>query len=481
MKKKIKAKFDLGGKAEVIAMAEGSSASFIADPICTSLPFLNANKFAFTKESLQKRASSMSRKPLNFMHEQKNIVGHVEKSGFGFDNEGRVTAFASGTMYSRIFPDLVEKMTRKDGFEMFKVSVEALFEDFSWILHTEAEADKVGEDSEVVHAGSDPDLDDIGLFSMWLFGTVRGLKHRGKDVALLLGGESESYEFVGLAVTDELAGSAADQNTRISVLASEMNGPVQFASKARMVKEADVTEFVLSMMIGDEASMEKFGVTKAERDLAIEEFKKSYGSILSAESMFRSPEDFIEEVEVAKELQADVVVSENEEEEEEECDEGEEEEEAEPELVPGEIICSEDLLEKHMLAAVSKQDELTREYVKKIDSLIAKMKKKNRIIARKDKKIEALSADIEAQRSKLEDEIKCIKDEFVEIKEEILALRKFELASLDSSDLAIRFEDDLKKMSYSAYVDFKKKFVGRKEKEIAKIDFEEQTRRAIKK
>lgn len=479
MKKKIKAKFDLGAKTEVIAMAEGSSASFIADPICTSLPFLNANRFAFTKESLQKRASSMSRKPLNFMHEQKNIVGHVEKSGFGFDNEGRVTAFASGTMYSRIFPDLVEKMTRKDGFEMFKVSVEASFEDFSWILHTEAEADKVGEDLEVVHAGSDPDLDDIGLFSMWLFGTVRGLKHRGKDVALLLGGESESYEFIGLAVTDELAGSAADQNARISVLASEMNGPVQFASKASMVKEADVTEFVLSMMIGDEASMEKFGVTKAERDLAVEEFKKSYGSILSAESMFRSPEDFIEEVEVPKELQSEVVVSEDGDEDEDE--DGEEEGEAEPEVIPGEIIYSEDLLEKHMLAAVSRQDELTREYVKKIDSFIVKMKKKNRIIARKDKKIEALSAQIDADRAKLEDEIKCIKDEFVEIKEEILALRKFELASLDSSDLAIRFEDDLKKMSYSAYVDFKKKFVGRQEKEIAKIDFEEQTRRAIKK
>jgi hypothetical protein len=458
--KKIKAKFNLPGGSEVIAMDEGTSASFVADPICTSLPYINANGFAFTKEGLQKKSVTMSRKPLNFMHEQKNIVGHVEKSGFSYDNEGRVTAFASGAMYRRIFPDLVEKMTKKDGFGMFKVSVEAGFEDFSWYLHEKTEENMLGANAELLHAGTDDELDDMGMFCMWLFGTVRGLKHRGKDVALVIGGESESCVFIGLAVTDELAGSAADQNTRISVLASEGMKATAARLRSSTITDDEITPFVMAMVSGSAEDVSSFGLTLEDRNELIESFVEECDELISVSSALRSDAAAeASEVAVVSEIPVEELLE---------------------ELASEQISEVVSKTTDEVTEAMERQDKITRGYVRKIDNLILASR-------RKDKKLKKLEAEVAKEKEntavKMEfavAEVGCLNDKIEEMSNELLALRKFELASMDASDLASNFEEDIKKMSTSAYADFKKKFLGTSRPAPAKVNFEEQTKRALR-
>lgn len=432
--------------------SDKSSAFFISDPICTSYPFVNLNHFIFKPEAIRKNVKSMAMKPLNFMHEQERIVGHVNSADFGMDSLGRTTGNASGVLYQRIFPDLVDKMINGQSYNMFKVSVEAQMNDMSWMLFDNYE--NIQESKQEKMLGEDPVLDGDAMFCLWLFGTLNGLKYNDKNVAVVIGGQSDSFEFVGLAVTDELNGGAADQNCRIIVLSSASN-PIDIgAFVAAKAKEIDVNKFeVAKAIMRDEKDLLiHCGITDEIKQSLLEEFTK-FKSVWIEHSQ---PQENDEEVE----------------DEQGETD-GEDLPTEEPKDNPG-VVSAESVAETIaalVLMKVEEADKTSRKYMRVIESLNKKIAKSEDDIATANKNLQSLvtaSGNYEKTINSM--------------REELSALRKSELISLEIWDLAK--EKDIVYMTSEEYVDLKKKLlsvpaVSTKKKESKSI-FEEQAKRVTK-
>ncbi len=432
-----------------------SLAFFFADPICTAYPFVNLNHFVFKPEALRKNVKSMNMKPLNFMHGDRDIIGHVNTSDFSTDNLGRVTATASGVLYRRIFPDLVEKMVNGQAYNMFKVSIEAAPNDLSWMLFNSYADIK---ETMTEHAiGEDPALDDDAMFCMWLFGTLNGLKYNDKHVAAVIGGKSDDFDFVGLAVTDELNGGAADQNTRILVLASSENKVDAGIFIAAKASESGVAKFeIAKAILRDERELlAHCGICDEVKSALLEEFAK-FKSVWIEHSQPSEPEH------EAKEEQ-----------------EVEEPVDGKDSKVAHDVVSAESVAETIaalVLMKVEEADKTARKYMRAIESLKQ---------AVSDAEVRAASMQ-EYANGLVEIGVKANK-EFEEMRSERMDLRKHELVSLDVWDLAKDSEKDIVYMSLEEYSGLKKRLLSvQKPSKVESTSnpdevFEKQIRRVVKK
>ena len=211
------------GKFNTALAMTGQGANLLADPVCDAWPYVNANEFIFLPDVLKKSYQTMENMPFNFMHDEKNILGHVSKAWTGekqIDVAGKpaqcVSMASTVVFYDHIFPELFDKISRGQTDDRFKVSVEAGFKDFKWALYDKNSQDRT---MESVPEGVNEDLDFLGFWGL-LFGTFAGIEYGGKQMACLMAPDSHEVKFVGLALTDELNGAAADQNTDLTVLGS---------------------------------------------------------------------------------------------------------------------------------------------------------------------------------------------------------------------------------------------------------------------
>jgi hypothetical protein len=440
---------DISFQANASAEDKGS-AFFVADPICTSYPFVNLNHFIFKPEAIRKNVKSMAMKPLNFMHEQEKIIGHINTAEFGMDSLGRTTASASGVLYRRIFPDLVEKMVNGQSYDMFKVSVEATMNDMNWVLFSSYS--DIKETSQEKMLGEDPVLDDDAMFCLWLFGTLNGLKYDGKSVAVAIGGQSNDFEFVGLAVTDELNGGAADQNTRIVVLSSCANTVDAGMFISAKAADSSVSKFeIVKAIVRDEKEfLVHCGIGEDVAKNLYDEFAKF------KENWIPTKHESIAEDTTEKE--AESVVSAVAEE-------------------STDVISNESVAEAVaalVLARVEQADKTSRKYMRKIASL-------NSIVSNMQQRV----VDAEKNLSNLVESSKCVDSAIESLKSEIASLRKSELISLELWDVAKASENDIVYMSSEEYSEWKKKqlsvpVVAVKKNDVSRF-FEEQTKRVVRK
>lgn len=432
--------------------SDKSSAFFISDPICTSYPFVNLNHFIFTPGAIRKNVKSMAMKPLNFMHEQERIIGHVNSADFGTDSLGRTTASASGVLYQRIFPDLVEKMVNGQPYDMFKVSVEAHMTDLSWMLFNNYE--DIKETKQELFLGEDPVLDDDAMFCLWLFGTLNGLKYNDKNVAVVIGGQSDTFDFVGLAVTDELNGGAADQNCRIVVLSSATNPIDVGAFVSAKAKDVDMNKFdVAKAIMRDEKELlAHCGISDEIKSSLLEEFTK-FKSMWIEHSQ---PQENDEETETEQvEIEGETIIA--------------EEPKDKTDVVSAESVA--ETVAALVLMKVEEADKTARKYMRAIATLNKKIEKTEEDVATANKNIQSLIASAGNYEKTINS-----------MREELSSLRKSELISLDIWELAK--EKDIVYMTSEEYVDLKKKLlsvpvVSTKKKE-SKTIFEEQAKRVTK-
>lgn len=208
-------------KAKFSSNFKQNGANLMSDPICTAFPFINDNHFIFFEDALIGSMKTMEGRPMNFMHDQTNIVGHVTKvwsdmKDVKMNQIPRTCKVLSSQMvfYDHIFPEMFQKITNGQADDRFKTSVEVQFKDLKWALF-----DKNNPEStlELIAEGKSEDLDFLGFMAL-IFGTANGITYNGKEFGIAMAPDSKELNFVGLAITDELNGAAADQNTDLTVL-----------------------------------------------------------------------------------------------------------------------------------------------------------------------------------------------------------------------------------------------------------------------
>lgn len=208
-------------KAKFSSNFTQNGANLMGDPICTAFPFINDNQFIFFDEALRNSAKSMENRPLNFMHDQEHIVGHVTKAWVDnkevkYNNNPINCQTLASTMvfYELIFPEMFDKIKNGQADDRFKLSVEVQFKDLQWALYDKNDPSGT---VEYFDEGSNEDLDWMGFWGMFM-GTFNGLEYNGKAMACAMASKSKELNFTGLALTDELNGAAADQNADLTVL-----------------------------------------------------------------------------------------------------------------------------------------------------------------------------------------------------------------------------------------------------------------------
>lgn len=269
-----KVKFDVVFKCS--KDEDSSVARFSADPIVTSFPFLNGNNFLFTPECLEKQASTMAHRPLNFMHNDRDIIGHcircttTKSLPKNVIEAGCNGLKVSGVFYKMLNRELYEEIVAA-GEGGFKVSMEAVSKKMEWVLYDGEEKSLMDTGSyEIVRPDQDPELHAIGRLHLWMFGTVRGLRYKDKNVAVMLGGQEGDLEFVGLALTDERMGpAAADQNTR-------------FEFNATSIQSGEVTMASLSSALTsmDQSKLDEIGISMEDAKVILGQFEKEFGEKL---------------------------------------------------------------------------------------------------------------------------------------------------------------------------------------------------------
>ena len=269
-----KVKFDVVFKCS--SDGDSSVARFSADPIVTSFPFLNGNNFMFSPESLEKQASTMAHRPLNFMHNERDIIGHCIRCTTTKNLPKNVLeAGCNGLKVSGVFYKMLNRELYEDivaaGDGGFKVSMEAITNKMEWVLYDGEEKSLMDTDSyEIVRPEQDPELHAIGRLHLWMFGTVRGLRYKDKNVAVMLGGQEGDLEFVGLALTDERMGpAAADQNTR-------------FEFNATSIQSGEVTmESLCSALTSmNKDKLDEVGISVDDAKVILDQFEREFGEKL---------------------------------------------------------------------------------------------------------------------------------------------------------------------------------------------------------
>lgn len=220
-------------KAKFSSSFTQNGANLMGDPICTAFPFINDNQFIFFDDVLRNSAKSMENRPLNFMHDQEHIVGHVTKAWVDnkeikYNSNPMTCQTLASTMvfYDLIYPEMFEKIKNGQRDDRFKLSVEVQFKDLQWALY-----DKNDPSGTIEYHGEgiNDDLDWMGFWGLFV-GTFKGLEYNGKSMACAMASKSRELNFTGLAITDELNGAAADQNADLTVLGTFATARKLFAA-----------------------------------------------------------------------------------------------------------------------------------------------------------------------------------------------------------------------------------------------------------